>query len=85
MKYLLGPDIEFLTAKDAHLVKLYMLIDTYKSTNSGPDTTKCLAYTYSYSFSFIYLGHSRKDCNTGPTRGESGASPGHLTYVQKSV
>ena len=26
-----------------------------------------------------YLGHSRKNCNTGSTRGESGASPVHLT------
>ena len=33
----------------------------------------------------IWLGHSRKDCNTGPTRGESRASPGHLACVQKSV
>ena len=31
------------------------------------------------------VGRSRKYCNTGPTRGESGASPWHLTCVQKSV
>ena len=36
-------------------------------------------------FVYYLLGHSRKDCNTGPTRGESGASPGHLACVQKSV
>ena len=35
---------------------------------------------------FIYeVGHSWKDCNTRPTRGEGGASPEFLASVQKSV
>ena len=38
-----------------------------------------------YNFSPRGVGRSRRYCNTGPTRGEVGASPRIFSQVQKSV
>ena len=69
------------------------LTNKYYMYGDSDSETLCIFFSFVQFFCcFFFLvyhcivvGQSRKDCNTGPTRGESRASPGHLTSDQKSV
>ena len=70
------------------------LTNKYYMYGDSDSETLCIFFSFVLFFLFFFLslvyhcivvGQSRKDCNTGPTRGESRASPGHLTSDQKSV